>query len=61
MFTVDGMSEILNTSYIDLTKTWNTQRKFMDKWQGIRLICDNSQNNLLNLYTAAAVVRKTYK
>jgi len=61
MFTVDGMSEILNTSYIDITKTWNTQRKFIDKWQGIRLICDNSQNNLLNLYTAAAVVRKIYK
>ena len=61
MFTVAGMSEILNTSYIDAAKTWNTQRKFTDKWIGIRLICDNSQNNLLNLYTAAAVVRKTYK
>tara|TARA_R100001594_G_scaffold102334_1_gene137051 strand:+ start:6330 stop:11804 length:5475 start_codon:yes stop_codon:yes gene_type:complete len=61
MFTVDGMSEIINTNYINNTKEWQNRRKFMDKWIGIRLICDNSRNNLLNLYSTSVGVRKIYR
>jgi hypothetical protein len=58
MFTVDGMSEILNNGYLDLAKSWNQKRKFIDKWVGIRLIYDNISNNLLNLYSTNVSVRK---
>jgi len=58
MFTVDGMSEILNNGYLDLSKSWDQKRKFMDKWVGIRLIYDNISNNLLNLYSTNVSVRK---
>jgi len=61
MFTVDGMSELVNNSYIDLNKTWDKQRKFTDKWVGIRLICDNKQNNLLNLYSTSVGARKVHR
>ena len=61
MFTVDGMSETINSSYIDLGKTWDQQRKFTDKWVGIRLICDNKQNNLLNLYSTSVGARKVHR
>ena len=61
MFNVDGMSETVNTSYIDLNKTWDKQRKFTDKWVGIRLICDNKQNNLLNLYSTSVGARKVHR
>ena len=61
MFTVDGMNETVNTSYIDLNKTWDKQRKFTDKWVGIRLICDNKQNNLLNLYSTSVGARKVHR
>jgi hypothetical protein len=61
MFTIDGMTENINTSYIDTAKTWDQQRKFTDKWVGIRLICDNKQNNLLNLYSTSVGVRKVYR
>ena len=59
--TVDGMSETINSSYIDLGKTWDQQRKFTDKWVGIRLICDNKQNNLLNLYSTSVGARKVHR
>ena len=58
MFTVDGMSEVLNNGYLDLSKSWDQKRKFMDKWVGIRLIYDNISNNLLNLYSTNVSVRK---
>ena len=61
MFITDGMSEIVNPLYIDTLKQWQEKKKFIDKWAGIRLICNNISNNLLNLYAASAVVRKTYK
>jgi hypothetical protein len=61
MFSVDGMSETVNTSYIDLNKSWDKQRKFTDKWVGIRLICDNKQNNLLNLYSTSVGARKVHR
>jgi len=55
------MSEIINPSYINIAKEWHEQKKFVDKWAGIRLIYNNLSNNLLNLYSAGASVRKTYK
>jgi len=61
MFNVDGMSETVNASYIDTSKTWDQQRKFTDKWVGIRLICDNKQNNLLNLYSTSVGARKVHR
>ena len=61
MFLIDGMSEIVNPSYINTAKEWHERKKFVDKWAGIRLIYNNLSNNLLNLYSAGASVRKTYK
>ena len=58
MFYVDGMHEIQNLDYLNLDKPWNLQKKFVDKWIGIRLICDNTRNNLVNLYSAAVEARK---
>ena len=61
MFTVDGMNEVINNSYMDLTKNWTLQKKFIDKWVGIRLIYDNVSNNLLNLYSTNVAVRKMHR
>ena len=61
MFIKRGMSEIVNTNYLDLTKTNLRRRKFIDKWIGIRLIYDNITNNLLNLYSTSVEARKMYR
>ena len=61
MFTIDGMNKDINLAYLNLTKNWNLQRKFIDKWVGIRLIYNNISNNLLNLYATDVVVRKMYR
>ena len=61
MFTVDGMHEIVNASFIDLSKNWDKKKKFMDKWIGIRLIYDNVTNNLLNLYSTNVGARKIHR
>ena len=61
MFDIDGMTKTINAQYLDLSKTWNLQRKFMDKWVGIRLIYNNISNNLLNLYSSDIGVRKIYR
>jgi hypothetical protein len=61
MFTVDGMHEIQNLEYLNLEKLWNLQKKFVDKWLGIRLICSNSTNYSVNLYTSSVEKRKFYR
>ena len=61
MFTIAGMSKTINAAYLDLGKNWDLQRKFIDKWVGIRLIYDNVSNNLLNLYSTDVAVRKMYR
>ena len=61
MFTVTGMNEVINNNFIDLGKNWDLQRKFIDKWVGIRLIYNNISNNLLNLYSTNVAVRKMYR
>ena len=62
MFTINNLdpyySETINNSYIDTAKLWNERRKFTDKWIGIRLIYNNIENNLLNLYSTEVGARK---
>ena len=62
------MNENINNTYLNLLPTtnqnhkrWFERKKFMDKWAGIRLICDNNQNNLLNLYSTNVGARKFYR
>jgi len=61
MFKSDGMDESQNLEYLDLDKAWNLQKKFVDKWIGVRLICNNNRNNLVNLYSTTVAARKTYR
>jgi hypothetical protein len=57
MFNVEGMNEVLNTAYIDTTKPWNKRGKFIDRFLAFRLICNNFDNNLINLYNTEALYR----
>ena len=61
MFIEEGMNKIVNASFINFAKNWNLQKKFIDKWVGIRLIYNNISNNSLNLYSTNVGVRKTYR
>lgn len=61
MFLVNGMYEIQNVKYLNLEKLWNLQKKFVDKWLGIRLICSNSENYSVNLYASATEKRKDFR
>ncbi len=61
MFNVSGMNETINSSFIDTSKTWNKQRKFTGKWLAIRLIADNSNKNLINLYATDVAAKKFYR
>ena len=61
MFNVNGMIENPNINYINFAKNWDIQKKFIDKWLGIRLIYDNTQNNLLNLYSTNVNARPFYR
>ena len=56
-----GMSETINNTFIDLTKSWNKQKKFTDKWVGIRLKANNLTNNLINLYATDVAAKKFYR
>jgi hypothetical protein len=51
----------LNSNFIDNTKTWDQQRKFTDKWLGIRLYNSNSTNNFVSLYTINAHKKISYR
>lgn len=54
MFSEEG---VINSNYIDSNKPWYEQRKFVDKFLGIRLIANNLSKNLINLYTVIAASR----
>jgi hypothetical protein len=54
MFSEEG---VINPDYLDLSKPWYEQRKFVDKFLAIRLISNNQAGNLINLYTAKAAYR----
>ena len=58
--TTEAYNEPMNINYIDPNKEWYKQSKFIDKYMGIRLSCNNEANNLVNLYTVLADFR-TYK
>ena len=61
MFTIDGMTESINPAFINLAKSWDKQRKFTDKWIGIRLKYDNITKKLINLYTTDVAAKKFYR
>jgi hypothetical protein len=61
MFIYDNMFKNVNPFYLNLGKAWNLQRKFIDKWVGIRLIYNNISNNFLNLYSTDVVARKSIR
>jgi hypothetical protein len=61
MFTIDGMNETINNAFIDLAKSWDQQRKFTDKWVGIRLKYDNVTKKLINLYSTDVAAKKFYR
>ena len=56
MFTEEG---VVNAEYIDSTKPWHMQKKFVDHYLGVRLSSDNSSTNLLYLYAAGTKFRKS--
>ena len=58
MFLEEGK---VNPDYIDTNKNWFNQGKFMDHYLVIRLINDNSSNNLVHLHGAGANFRKSYR
>jgi len=61
LFTMNGMSEILNLSVLDLSKPWHQQGKFTGRYMGIRLIADNEDNKLINLYSVLADFRPYHR
>jgi hypothetical protein len=61
MFIYDTMFKNVNPFYLNLGKAWNLQKKFIDKWVGIRLIYNNISNNFLNLYSTDVVARKSIR
>jgi len=61
MFNINGMSETVNNAFIDAGKVWNNQRKFSDKWIGIRLKYDNITKKLINLYSTEVAAKKFYR
>ena len=54
MFLSEG---VINFGYIDGNKPWYEQRKFIDKFLGVRLISTNELKNLLSLYVVSAASR----
>ena len=61
MFSVTGMNETINPLFINLAKSWDKQRKFSDKWLGIRLKYSNSNKKLINLYSTDVAAKKFYR
>lgn len=56
MFLEEG---VVNPDYIDATKPWHMQKRFVDNFMGVRLSNDNSSTNLLYLYAAGTKFRKS--
>lgn len=60
-FLIDGMDRSVNPAYLDLNKPWHQQRKFADKWFGVRLSFDNAVQKTINLYTTMVSNRKVHR
>ena len=58
MFEEEG---VINDAFIDNNKNWFNQRRFVDNYLGVRLISDNSENNLIYLYSAGTKNRPSYR
>ena len=58
MFTEEG---VVNSSYINPNKSWFEQKRFVDHYLGVRLISDNSANNLVYLYAAGTKHRQSFR
>ena len=58
MFLEEG---VVNTAYLDNNKQWYNQKRFVDHYLGVRLICDNSAKNLVHLYAAGTKHRNSYR
>ena len=58
MFLEEG---VVNTNYINNNKQWYEQKRFVDHYLGVRLICDNSAKNLIHLYAAGTKHRNSYR
>lgn len=58
MFTEEG---VVNANYIDSTKSWYMQKKFVDHFLGVRLSSDNSSGDLLYLYAAGTKFRNSIR
>jgi hypothetical protein len=56
MFTTEGT---VNGNYIDSTKPWHMQKKFVDHYLGVRLSNDNTSTNLVYLYAIGSKFRKS--
>ena len=50
-----------NSNYLNLSKSWDRRRKFVDKWLGIRLISTNIDNNFVSLYMIDTNKRISYR
>lgn len=53
----DGMYETVNANFTDPNKPWYLQSRFIGKYMAIRLVSDNSENKLINLYSILADFR----
>ena len=51
----------INNDVIDSSKNWWQQRRFVDKWIGIRLFSRNNRNNFVSLYTLNAHKKISYR
>jgi hypothetical protein len=58
MFSTEG---VVNPSYINPNKSWFEQKRFVDHYLGVRLISDNSTNNLVYLYAAGTKHRQSFR
>jgi hypothetical protein len=58
MFLEEG---VVNNNYINNNKSWFEQRRFVDHYLGVRLISDNSTNNLIYLYAAGTKHRQSHR
>ena len=58
---VEGMAITPNQFFIDPNKEWNQRKKFIDKYLNIHLICSNSENLLVTLYSMGTTKRISYR
>ncbi len=63
MFLYDGMNITQNTNFLDLNKTFNKRKKFVDRYLGVRLLdkSSSSNRNFISLYLADTSKRKSYR